>query len=642
MRQNILFSWYILVQFRKDINGLRAIAVIAVVLFHFNANWMPGGFAGVDVFFVISGFLMTGIIFKGIEQETFSISKFYLARANRIIPALAVLCLVLLVFGLFFLTPLDYKALGKHVLSSMTFLSNIVYWTESGYFDTASHEKWLLHTWSLSAEWQFYILYPLALIAMRKHMSLMAMRKAILAGTVIGFFLCVIATYHWANPSYYLLHTRAWEMMIGGVAYLYPLKLAENRKKAFEWLGLVLIILSYTFISKDSLWPGYLALIPVVGTFLLIQAQRNDSFVTGNIIFQYLGKWSYSIYLWHWPFVVAIFYFSLTENFIYLGILASVFLGFLSHKYIETIKFRNDFSQLSQYLKCKPIGLVFSIGLLGLIVLVNNGFLKLAPHHYQELIGKSVPSPYRDTCHIGSYQEPSKSCEYFGENISWAILGDSHAVEIAYALADKLQSDEVGLKHFSYSGCIPSYKKSADFSECSKWYNDSINYIIENDNIKNVVFNHRFTAHLLDGNADNYTDESEPDISREALSLVEQIDELISLLASKKDNVYIFYPIPELPKPINQLIDNKLHSGESLDNIVGTSLNWYKNRNVHMIRHFNNSKYPDNVHLINPEKIFCDQTDCYAVKDGVPLYFDDDHPSILGAFKLVEMIEISN
>ena len=112
--------------FRQDINGLRAIAVIAVVLFHFNASWMPGGFAGVDVFFVISGFLMTGIIFRGIEQENFSILKFYVARANRIIPALAVLCLVLLVFGWFYLTPLDYKALGKHAASSVAFLSNII------------------------------------------------------------------------------------------------------------------------------------------------------------------------------------------------------------------------------------------------------------------------------------------------------------------------------------------------------------------------------------------------------------------------------------------------------------------------------------------------------------------------------------
>jgi len=125
--------WRVKVHFREDINGLRAIAVIAVVLFHFNPSWMPGGFAGVDVFFVISGFLMTGIIFKGLEQQNFSIIKFYIARANRIIPALAILCIVLLIFGWFYLSPVDYKSLAKHAVSSIGFISNNIYWLESGY-----------------------------------------------------------------------------------------------------------------------------------------------------------------------------------------------------------------------------------------------------------------------------------------------------------------------------------------------------------------------------------------------------------------------------------------------------------------------------------------------------------------------------
>lgn len=251
--------------FRKDINGLRAIAVIAVVLFHFNASWMPGGFAGVDVFFVISGFLMTGIIFRGIEQENFSISKFYIARANRIIPALALLCLVILVFGWFYLMPDDYRILGKHAASSISFVSNFIYWQEVGYFDAAAKEKWLLHSWSLSVEWQFYILYPLVLVAMRRFFSIKTMKSMLLVGTVLGFIFCAIATYKWPNPSYYLLPARAWEMMIGGVAYLYPFTLKENRKKLVEWTGLALVIGSYFLISAENPWPGYLALFPVVG-----------------------------------------------------------------------------------------------------------------------------------------------------------------------------------------------------------------------------------------------------------------------------------------------------------------------------------------------------------------------------------------
>ena len=276
-------------KFRKDINGLRAIAVIGVLLFHFNASWMPGGFAGVDVFFVISGFLMTGIIFRGIEQEKFSILNFYVARANRIIPALVLLCLVLMVFGWFYLTPFDYKVLGKHVASSVGFLSNIIYWMESGYFDTSSLEKWLLHTWTLSVEWQFYIIYPLILVAMRKFLSIRTMKLTILVAMVLGFAFCVFATYRWPNASYFLLPTRAWEMLIGGVAYLYPLTLQESRKKLVEWIGLILVVSSYFVISAENPWPGYLALFPVLGSFLIIQAQRNDSIVTSNIVFQKIG-----------------------------------------------------------------------------------------------------------------------------------------------------------------------------------------------------------------------------------------------------------------------------------------------------------------------------------------------------------------
>ena len=626
--------------FRKDINGLRAIAVIAVVLFHFNASWMPGGFAGVDVFFVISGFLMTGIIFRGIEQENFSILKFYIARANRIVPALAVLCLVLLVFGYLYLSPDSYKELGKHVATSMAFLSNITYWRESGYFDSASHGKWLLHTWSLSVEWQFYIIYPLVLVVMRKFIPLNAMKIIVLIGMILGFIFCIIVTYWKPNPAYYLLPTRAWEMMLGGVAYVYPFTIQEKRKKLVEWLGLSLIVGSYFLISKDTPWPGYLAIFPVLGAFLIIQAQRNDSIVTSNIIFQKLGAWSYSIYLWHWPLVVAIYSFSLNEVFIYIGIALSVLLGFFSHTYIEKIKFRNDFSGLFSYLKCKPIYLAFVISIAGSVIFIANGFIKLASPEYQGLIKAAEPSPYRNKCHIENYQDPELSCEYFGEKISWATLGDSHTVEISYALAEDLKANNIGLKHFIFSGCRPSFKEREDFSKCSKWYNESINYILNDKNIKNVLLNHRFTSGLFGGDPSNYPENVGTTVTSETIRITKHIDDLIVKLASNKENVYVFYPIPELPKDVKKIIGMEYEKRNSLTNILGTSLKWYKERNKYMINHFNDAKYPSNVHLLNPEKVFCDANNCFAVKDGIPLYFDDDHPSVSGAARLVDLIKL--
>jgi peptidoglycan/LPS O-acetylase OafA/YrhL len=152
--------------FRSDINGLRAWAVVAVILYHFDVPGFGGGFVGVDVFFVISGFLMTGIVVDGLERGEFSLLAFYLARASRILPALIVVCTVLLMLGWWVLLRLDYTELGLDAVFSLAFLSNIKFWREAGYFDAASHDKWLLHTWSLAVEWQFYLLLPLVLLAM--------------------------------------------------------------------------------------------------------------------------------------------------------------------------------------------------------------------------------------------------------------------------------------------------------------------------------------------------------------------------------------------------------------------------------------------------------------------------------------------
>jgi peptidoglycan/LPS O-acetylase OafA/YrhL len=199
-------------KFRYDINGLRAIAVIAVVIFHFYPTYLPGGFAGVDVFFVISGFLMTGIIFRDLDENAFSLFKFYKSRINRIVQPLVFVCLFLLVFGWFFLTPWIYSAVGKHVLSSIGFVSNAIYLNEAGYFDVSSSEKWLLHTWSLSVEWQFYIIYPLILIALKKVTTLENIKRLVVLSCLIGFVFSIVASYKWPSHAYYLLPSRAWEM----------------------------------------------------------------------------------------------------------------------------------------------------------------------------------------------------------------------------------------------------------------------------------------------------------------------------------------------------------------------------------------------------------------------------------------------
>ncbi|EKK5242258.1 acyltransferase, partial [Cronobacter sakazakii] len=174
-------------EIRKDIQGLRALAVLSVVLYHFNSNYAPSGFAGVDVYFVISGFLMTSIIYKGLSNNTFDLMHFYISRAKRIAPALCVVVLILLVFGFIFIEPMTLQQVGKHSLSSMLFYSNYTYFNESGYFDQSSREKFLLHTWSLSVEWQFYIIYPVLIVAFKKLLPSKDFRVAILTLMIVSF-----------------------------------------------------------------------------------------------------------------------------------------------------------------------------------------------------------------------------------------------------------------------------------------------------------------------------------------------------------------------------------------------------------------------------------------------------------------------
>jgi peptidoglycan/LPS O-acetylase OafA/YrhL len=617
-------------KFRSDINGLRAIAVISVVLFHFNVAWMPGGFAGVDVFFVISGFLMTGIIFKGIEQNNFSILNFYVARVNRIIPALAVLCLVLLVFGWFFLSPFEYRALGKHVGSSMGFLSNIVYWSESGYFDALSHDKWLLHTWSLSVEWQFYIIYPLVLVALRKFMSLRAMKLSVLLGGILGFIFCVIATYKWPNPSYYLLPTRAWEMMVGGIAYLYPFVLKEQRKKIVEWFGLLLILSSYFLISKDNPWPGYLAIFPVFGTFLMIQAQRHDSLITGNGIFQKLGSWSYSIYLWHWPLVVSIYYFSLNDIFIYLGIFLSVLLGFLSNKYIEKMKFRNDFAHILTYLKCKPLYMALFIGSLGsfCFLYISNQINNIPNAHIYD-----TSSSENGYCFTESGSKSNKgdqknlSCVIGDTSIKPKVLsfGDSFMGHYE-PLLDKIASDlGISILSLTTGSCFPSFSNSDHWPTGNERIAQCImnrKFLEDNfDDFDTVIISSRWDEFYIDNQ--DYSNE---------------VYKLVNFLTKEGINV-IFLPVPTI---FNEFIGMRYK--ESIINSEQFKIDTFSiNIKLDQYNRLKSSELRDKLlsnkrfRYISKELFFPKDTFIYKGQ-VVPFSSDGGHISILGAEEVWNII----
>lgn len=601
--------------------------MIAVVLFHFNPNWLSGGFAGVDVFFVISGFLMTGIISRGIEQDNFSILKFYVARANRIIPALAVLCLALLVFGWFYMTPIDYRTLGKHAAGSIGFLSNVLYWRESGYFDASSLEKWLLHTWSLSVEWQFYIIYPLILISVRKLFSVQAIKPVILLGTVLSFALCVYATYRWPTAAYYLLPTRAWEMLIGGVAYLYPISSSNRQKIALEFVGVVLIIGSYFTVSAETFWPGYLAIFPVLGSFLIIIAQRNDSLITGNIVFQKIGLWSYSIYLWHWPLVVAIYSFSLDAKFVYSGMFLSILLGFLSYRYIETIRFKREFNSFFEYFKIKPLYIALSLGVLGSSTYYFNGLdfrFRLPPevntlrsqlvmplrengYCFYSFTGQSSNKVDKDigvNCSLGSKKEKS----------STLLFGDSFAGHNEPFFDEVFKSKNQSFKSVVTNWCVPSLtdrftgpKSSLSYKQCLL----NREYLKENmHNYKNVIFAGSWGSVLSKGQIDD-------------------VKSVIVSAASKGVNVFVMAaPYAYRKNPLKDFYQSIYFNRVANYDDLGSGDEVTNKANLYL-REF--SQNYSNVHFIGRDLLYRKSNTFDAYGLVVPYSLDGGHISMLGS-----------
>ena len=639
----------IILQFRTDINGLRAIAVLAVVLFHFNPDLLPGGFTGVDIFFVISGFLMTRIIFNRFDRKNFSLGQFYKARASRIIPALAALCLTMLIIGWFYLTPRDYTTLTNDALNSIIFISNFFYGGDAGYFDTTSKERWLLHTWSLSAEWQFYIIYPLLLILLKKVISLKALKLSVLLGTIIGFIYGVLSTFQAPELSYFLLPSRAWEMMLGGVAFLYPIKgLSYNNKVRLEIFGISLIIISYLFISKDNLWPGYLALVPVLGAFFIIQANHSASLITGNLIFQALGSWSYSIYLWHWPITVLGTYLALGSQWIYIGLPLSIALGFLSYRYIEQYKFHNIKLNRKNFLGYKPLLMVFFIAILAAVAKENSSNPTRLPTELITFMDRSIYPTKPPQCR-GSWDKKMPECVYGSGELGAIVIGDSHASAIV-SMIDRATPNQSVLD-WSMDACSTInglYEKGVSTNNTS--CGDFVHYAIKQAKEKYpgtpVIIINRTSQNLY---GRNEKPESKPkrfvtsefnernDAYRQSLATA-MIDTACAFTDSNP--VYVMRPTPELISDVYNEKMRDLMTG-NVSERISISLDEYNKRQKLAWQIQDTMAAQCGVKIINPIPYLCDDKACYGDKDGIILYSDDDHlneegsQQIMPAFKVI-------
>ncbi|WP_430438170.1 acyltransferase family protein [Pontibacter chitinilyticus] len=448
--------------FRYDINALRAVAILGVLLFHYKVPFFQGGYAGVDVFFVISGYLMTRIIARSIDRKDFSFRHYITKRLQRIAPALLCLVTVLTLAGFFLYLPQEYSLNGQNAAASVLFLSNILYWQHSGYFDPSSDMNILLHTWSLSVEWQFYLLYPGALLLLgkvfRKRLSYLLCFAGV---TVLIATLSFILAETNPTASFYLFPTRSWEMLCGGIAFF-----AEGHIRGYRWrravavAGYAAIACSFVFLDTAMPWPGPFTLLPVVATFLVILADCGDLRPVRLGAVQYIGRISYSLYLWHWPVFVLAQYFGLVAGpwAVASLTLASLALGHLSYRYVETRRLAGSGTLVAAMV-------ALFAGTAGLAYFKANQLLykdkTIAIEGYLSEHGRELGAQYwRDTCHVSNMEDFDKGrclcIEEGKENI--LLLGDSHMGQLSRSLRERLESKGVHLLQATASGTFPTLR----------------------------------------------------------------------------------------------------------------------------------------------------------------------------------------
>ncbi|TCM62798.1 peptidoglycan/LPS O-acetylase OafA/YrhL [Acinetobacter calcoaceticus] len=626
--------------FKKDINALRAIAVLAVVIFHFNPSWIPGGFAGVDVFFVISGFLMTSIIFRDFEQQRFNLFKFYVARVNRIIPALALVCLVLLILGWFYLPPYEYRSLGRHIESSLLFKSNLTYLHEAGYFDAASHEKWLLHTWSLSVEWQFYIIYPAILLILKRFIGLQHLKKVILALFAISLAYCIYKTEVAANAAYYLLQTRAWEMLLGGLAFLYPITLKPRQRQWFQTLGLVMILGAYFIFSNRTPWPGYYAILPIFGAYLIIIANQQQSWFSNNPLFQIIGKWSYSIYLWHWPIVVFGVIFEINQWWVY-GIPLSLFLGYLSYQYVESYRFPS-YLNWADILKLKPLWLSIIIASLGSWLYKSNGAIW---HYSDQVIIASKESnnknPYKCMQDEEGKKSPLPKC-FIGQkgSITAIMIGDSHADAVTTALSANINLQQHAVLALTRASC-PFVLNARSNKTDDTCYQENFARIAEAKKYPGIpiFITARWSAYIYgqsdparikvgDNRALMYFGD-EKYMSEPALlnAFSQNLTQTLCSLTPHSP-VYITLPIPEMDRDIPKVLSR--HILQHRETALSIDRQHYDQRNSGIRAIIQQAAKTCAATVLDPAEILCPNGKCIAEFNGRPIYYDSDHMSEYG------------
>lgn len=649
------------VAYRADIDGLRAIAVLAVLIFHAFPHALPGGFVGVDIFFVISGYLISSILMKSADEGRFSVTDFYARRIRRILPPLLAMLLLLLIAGWFMLLPSEYAQLGKHVLGGLGFVSNIVFWQEAGYFDSDAQLKPLLHLWSLGVEEQFYIFWPpILLLALKRRWSMVTVLGG-LAG--FSFLANLLMSQPHSVSGYFLLPARAWELLIGAalawwLRYRGPLFKHANMANAAGFFGLTLIAVALYLIDEEKNFPGWWALLPVLGAASLIAAGEHsvaNRYFLAQRAMVAIGLISFPLYLWHWPLLSLAWILKgeTVSAWLLLGLLGlSALLATLSFKLIETPIRRSS-------ARASLIGIVLITLLLALIagnIFKRNGWdFRL---QNKQIASEANALEWSDArrsapdCRWPVSADVTLNCLISDKTRQpdAVIMGDSHANHYYWGLSEELRAMGVNLLQLSHSGCGPLYgiraKEGTRDIDCSHFVNPAIDYIAANPAIHTVFLGGRWMLYLTGREQKHPVGHisEEPLVMADdpqglqALSRTEVVRRgleatLTRLLASGKKVVFM-HAVPELPYNARECLswspNRFVVRAVRPECTAEQRIMLQRSAEFRPVLADVLARYPQ-VAQFDPVPLLCDGQNCHGRMEGALLYRDDDHLSFAGS-----------
>jgi peptidoglycan/LPS O-acetylase OafA/YrhL len=641
--------------YRKDIDGLRAISVLSVLFNHAGIGLFAGGYIGVDVFFVISGYLITTIIVRDIQANEFSLIRFYERRVRRILPALfGVVAFTVAVCAIMYDAE-KFRVFGKSVIATTLFASNINFWKESGYFDTTSQLKPLLHTWSLAVEEQFYIFFPLFMFALYRYAKKLS--PYILAGTaVISFGFAVYRISSDPSAAFYLAHLRAWELLVGGMLSLnlIPKEFGKKYSNMIGFIGLAMIATPIFLYSETTKFPGAAALAPVLGAALvLFSGMEGESLVARFLSIPplvFIGKISYSLYLWHWPLIIFVKYYAirqLTPVEVGMLLVASILISALSWRFVETPFRSKSFISTRQIFAFAAGGMALMFFAGGTVYYFKGFPERLGLEHLANDKRKEEAWLFKE-CNINYTDNPESitPCEIGdrSKTPSFMVMGDSHTP--TYGKAIHHSAEQSGISGIlTYDQGCPTFldmipKPGIGDVPCVEYNHMALAYIQEHPEIKTVILASRWTIWLEESRykQEEGTNLHLKDALNEAPSSAGEeylfklgLERTIKAIQDLDRRVVVIAPLPEIGYDVPSANFIASRTGRDINELIAPSLDEYLDRTQRTFAILQSFEEKYGIQIIEPWKVLCAEGKCRAAINGIPLYNDDDHLSIFGS-----------